>query len=402
VVATWVRCNILNFLAYAIHATSYLVLPLYAIEVGASRGLLGFIGSLYGLASLVSSTTFGHLGDRLDRKKVLLTGFALSVLGFGAQLVATDPTTLLVARFAAGFAFGTIPPTLAAYVFDIQRPLGKFSSYNAMGWIFGSLTIVAVGLLSSFVFQDAGLEAARAWLVGDVGALRLPFLLSTGLAFIGLLVVFGLPSMHADLAKPALPWALIRRNANVYVPVFIRHVGATAVWIVFPLYILQLGGDLSLVGWLSVVNMVFQIMVLRNVERYKMAGNSRILLSTGLLLSALTLVLYAVAEDALQLLPIQALLGIAFGALWLGALKSIMEQNTERAGASGLLNGSFNLSNVIGPLAGGLLAQAIGLRLTMVIGAAFSLLAFVLHLVWRPPATHAVTEAPREPAPVAP
>jgi MFS family permease len=261
-------------------------------------------------------------------------------------------------------------------VYDVKRPLGKFTSYNALGWLLASLLMVAVGSL-------ADVEG----LASVLGSLDTLFLLAVVFCLFGFFLSIGLKPMRLGLDVPLFPKAILGRNLHVYVSVFIRHFGAASIWVIYPIYILELGGSVALVGWVHIVNMVFQVLVYRNVEQLRRIGSARMLISIGLLLSAVTFLSFTFVQNAWQLLPLQAPLGVSFSCLWLGSMKEILDRNEERATATGLLNASMNLSNVAGPLVGGIIAAAFGFRATMYFAAVVTLLSFWIYLVLRRPRT---------------
>jgi MFS family permease len=394
-----VRTNLLQLLAYAALSASALVIPLVAREQGASLAFIGLIGTAHGIAGVASNFIFGRMGDRMDRRDLLAVGFAVSAVAYLLQFFTRDPTQLLVARFLVGFTAGIIPATLVAYVYDKRRPLGKFSSYNAFGWLVGSSLIVLAGALDAYVFRLHALEAVRAFLA-RVGPFDLLFLASALFSLVGFLAARSLPSMHVRIDVPRFPARVIAANAPVYLSVFLRHFGATAIWAIYPLYVLALGGSLALVWWLHVVNMVAQILVFRHAERSARLGRPRVLILVGLATSASVFVLFTLVDEALHLLPLQLLVGLSFAALWLGCLKEVLARNVERATASGLLNASMSLSNVTGPLVGGLVAGAFGFRATMYVGATVTVLALVLYgFLERPKAAPSPRPLPGAPRP---
>jgi len=366
--------------------------------------MVGLIGTAHGVAGVLSNFVFGRLGDRMDRRGLLLFGFALSSLAYLGQYFAADPLSLLGARFFVGFASGIIPATLVAYVYDVKRPLGKFSSYNALGWLVGSTLIILAGWLPTLVFRSAAIEALRAGLerVGSFGVL---FIASALFCAAGWFVARRLPSMHVHIDVPLFPARIIARNASVYLSIFLRHLGATAIWAIYPIYILSIGGDLALVGWLHVLNMIAQILVFRTAERSRRLGHPRALITLGLVLSASVFAAFALVHNAYQLLPLQLVVGVSFASLWLGSLKEVLAHNVERSTASGLLNASMSLSNVAGPLLGGLIAHHYGFHATMFAGSAVTVFALALYLIIdrpRTPAPEIAATAPRLSGDVAP
>lgn len=378
-----VRYNVLQLLTYASLAVSSLVMPLFAQDLGADTATIGIIGAGYGIASFLSNAVFGRAGDRFDRRSLLLFGFLASAAASVTQFFATTPLGLLGARFLFGLTAGLIPPTLAAYVYDVSRPLGKFTSYNAVGWLLASGLVIGAGAVSAAGAVPSWAGGLREALLA-VGPVRVLFLAGAAFCLLAFLLALGLRPMRLGLEVPLFPVGVIARNLHVYLSVFIRHFGAAAIWVIYPLYILELGGDLALVGWVHIVNMVSQILVYRNVERIRHLGTARGLIAAGLVLSGLTFWSFTLAENAYQLLPLQVPLGVSFACLWLGSMKEVMEHNVERATATGLLNASMNLSNVAGPIAGGLIAASVGFRATMWFAAVMTAIAFVLFLALRP------------------
>lgn len=391
------RYNTLQLLAYAAIAISSLVMPLYASQLGASTQTIGVIGAAYGGASFLSNYLFGRAGDVRDRRQILLLGFGLSTFALLSQAFARTPNEFLVARFAAGFAIGIIPPTLAAYVYELKRPLGKFTSYNAAGWLVASLLLIGVGYLATHRFSPGVLETVRERLIDQAGPYEALLVASAAFCLVALVPAWGLGSMRRGLRVPFFPREVLRRNFHVYLAVFVRHVGATGIWTIFPLYVLSLGGDLALVGWINLLNMVAQILVFRNVENFPRLGSARFLIGTGLVLSGVTFLGFTLVSNALQLLPLQVLLGISFATLWLGSMKEVLENNEERATSTGLLNASISLSNVAGPLLGGVLAAVLGFRGVMHVAAGLTFLALFLFLVLK--GASAVAAVPPSPKP---
>lgn len=379
------RLNLIQTLHHAAVATTSIVTTLFAAELGASNAQLGFIGATYGLATFASHWVFGRAADRFDRRAFVLWGTLGAAAAQALAFFAFDVPGLVAARFLAGFAVGVFPAALAVFVYDLQRPLGKFSSFGALGWSLGAGVVALVALALP------GLGAERQY--------RLLYLLAALPLLACFLVARALPSMRAGLRVPFLPASVLRGSASVYVPMLMRHTGATAIWVIFPLYILDLGGDLAYVGVIHLANVAAQFVVLQNVERLPGLNHPRVLVPIGLLTSAGTFVAFALSRTVHELLAWQLLLGVSWSTLWLGSLKQCLETNVERATATGLLNSSVSLSNIAGPLLGGLLAAVWGFEATMWFAAGMSLAAMPVHRAldaWLAPRPAAIPqEAPK-------
>jgi MFS family permease len=81
--------------------------------------------------------------------------------------------------------------------------------------------------------------------------------------------------------------------------------------------------------------------------------NNNMLVFWGLILSAAVFFGYSLATDYRQIIPIQVVLGFAWSFLYVGSLRTLLENNVERASAAGLLNSTINLAGIVGPLISG-------------------------------------------------
>lgn len=80
----------------------YLFFNFYILERGFGRDFLGLLNALPSVAALLFGIPIGALSDRLGRKRSLLLGVSVAVLGMGLEVTLLDPTLLLVAAFVGG------------------------------------------------------------------------------------------------------------------------------------------------------------------------------------------------------------------------------------------------------------------------------------------------------------
>jgi MFS family permease len=152
----------------------------------------------------IGGLVFGHLGDRVGRKPIMVT--TLVLMGVATVLIGLTPTyaaigvlapvILIALRFLQGFALGgesAAGPLLAMESAPKERR-GLFAAFvqsgAAAGTVLGSLAALAVGLLPE--------EQLLSW------GWRLPFLASAVIFLIGLYVrlkVAESPVFQAALAK---------------------------------------------------------------------------------------------------------------------------------------------------------------------------------------------------------
>jgi metabolite-proton symporter len=132
---------------------------------------------------------FGHFGDRVGRKKMLIAAlmlmgiatFAIGLLPTYATIGIAAPILLLVCRLAQGFAVGGEwgGAVLMAAEHGDEARRGYWSSWPQAGVPLGNLLATGVLFLLAAVQTDADFEA-WGW--------RIPFLLSAVLVLIGLYV----------------------------------------------------------------------------------------------------------------------------------------------------------------------------------------------------------------------
>ena len=158
----------------------------------------GFLTAVYAGAPLLFAPLWGFLSDRHGRRPILLIGLG----GFGATLalsaLAPSLSWLYAGRFLNGVFAAAILPAAQALVAD--RAVSDSWRARRFAWIgMASITGFFVGpMLGGLVLQ-----------VGSVGPmsmppaqfLRLPFLLSAGLALLGASAIFALDSGSRSLAS---------------------------------------------------------------------------------------------------------------------------------------------------------------------------------------------------------
>ena len=355
------KSNVILLLYNVAFFASFLFIPNLAEELGASNAQIGIIGATYGFAVFVSSYLFGRASDVYGRKLFLQLGLGVSTITFFLQVLAdpsfvapfwADPWLLALARGLAGFFFGIFPPALTAYVYESGSPLGRFTSFGALGWTIGTFT---AGLIAMY------------W-----GA----FVLSSACLSLAFLVSLKMPSVSSSrLQVPFFPKRVMIKNWYIYLPYFLRHVGASCIWIIYPLYIVnQLGGDKFWVGMIYTLNSTSQFFIMRYVDRFK----GKTLVNAGLILSSITFFAITLAQHFSQLIPVQFLLAGSWSCLYVGSLLHLMTHNIEKATCTGMLGSVISLGAVFGNLMGGTISELFGFKATMYTAVALTAIGFFL------------------------
>ncbi|MFH1387000.1 MAG: hypothetical protein ABIH50_04990, partial [bacterium] len=210
-------------------------------------------------------------------------------------------------------------------------------------------------------------------LAGLVGSYELIFALSAFMVLISFFTAGSLPDIRSGQPGKLFPISLIKKNLRVYVPYFLRAIGAQASWSIFPLFLIFAGADKFLVGITYFINLGTQFFLMQHVERFK----NLYLINYGLLGSVLTFILYALFPNIWIIMPVQLLLAASFSTLQVGSQQELLSRNQEKASSIGLLNSIANITAVAGPFIAGAVAQVFGYVGVMWLSAIVSFLGLV-------------------------
>jgi len=329
-----VRIQSIQMLTNAGGFASSLFVPLWAkTQMGASDYTVGIIVSLFAAATFLSQYLFGRAADIYGKRLFLLAGLVISAIAVPLQAFSRDPFQLSVARVMVGFAAGIYPPALLAYVYISKQKMGRSVSFGSLGWGVG--TFVA-GAFAAYwqVFLASGIMFALSFFI----ALTLP------------------PIKERRLSVPFFPKQIIKKNLPIYGALLIRHTGASAIWATLPIYLFQIGADNFQIGVVYAANALTQFAVMYNLDRVP----STRAFFTGLLLSSVTFVAYALASNIWLMIIPQMMIAFSWSFMYVGALKFVAERNVEVATSTGLVGATIALSGIVGPLLGGFVAHAFG------------------------------------------
>ncbi|MGQ9582301.1 MAG: MFS transporter [Thermoplasmatota archaeon] len=331
-----------------------LFVPVLARGLGAGDFEVGAIVSLFGFAGFLSQFIFGRAADVHGARLYLLAGLLLSAVAAPVQVLARDPLQLSAARFLVGFTGGMFPPALLAYIHNSGRGMGRTVSWGSLGWGIGTLIAGAMAAIWQAFLASAVFFAASFAL-----ALALP------------------PVGERRLQVPLLPVGVIKRNLPVYSALLIRHTAASAVWATMPIHLGLLGATPFEIGALYALNAFTQFASMYHMDRFPSAP----MFMAGLLLSALTFLVFPFATSFWLLTIPWIMIGIAWSSLYQGGLRFVTERSAEVATSTGLIGSTVSLSGIFGPLIGGAVSGAAGdYRAMMYIASATTLAAAVIYM----------------------
>ncbi|WP_105152287.1 multidrug efflux MFS transporter [Streptococcus suis] len=136
------------------------ILTLYVRYLGQTDNLLfvaGFIISLPGMASLVTSGYLGKIGDRIGNHRLLLIALTYSLLINVFCVFAENPFQLGLLRFMYGFGTGVLLPSVNSLLTKLtpKEGISRIFSYNQL---FNNLGSVVGPMMGSAVAAHMGYD----------------------------------------------------------------------------------------------------------------------------------------------------------------------------------------------------------------------------------------------------
>ncbi len=133
------------------------VLSLYALNLkGANDFLVGLLVGVYALAQMLLQVPFGVLSDKIGRKKAMLIGLIVFIMGCIICSLATDIYTMLLGRILQGS--GAIGAVATAMISDFINEENRSKAMALMGSLIG-LSFAASMVISPLMSAKFGLSS---------------------------------------------------------------------------------------------------------------------------------------------------------------------------------------------------------------------------------------------------
>ncbi len=332
-------------------------LPIHLYSLKASYTLIALVSLIPAIETIVFSPLWGGLLDRTGKgQQIILVSILAEAVGFSTFPLLTTPEEFVIVVSVTGVFTASFIPVFSAVATWVSRQYGR-----AIGgfWIAASLGYGASTLLGGIIYEFY-----------PVGYL---FILGALFGFGGFFAVLllnkqGLTSTVS--AKGSRGYAGLLRQHNILTLCTISLlaiVAASAFNTFFTVYLVDSLGTSRLVAGLAATGTV-----LLGAVAFKFVGplNDRVgrkpvfvLGTVGYVLYFLTIYLVSstLVVTVLWVLPIYPLLRSSAA-----ALASDYTSEADRGKGLGLLESAISLGSGLGPLAGGLIADRLGLRTVMI------------------------------------
>ncbi|HXV51293.1 MAG TPA: MFS transporter [Nitrosopumilaceae archaeon] len=349
-----------TFFQHAGIAILFVFMPIIAKGVADSLFEVGIIVASFSFAQILSEIYFGRISDKKGTRLLFIRiGFVGCAITFGLHYFADNTTLLLLARIGSGIASGIMIPAMLAYAYESHKDKIKVASvvsFHALGWLAG---IVAAGIANN---------------------IQLIFLISSGFFIAGFIASTKLPNIlsQKELGK-GITKKVISKNRFLFLSLLLRHIGATSVWTILPILLMErFGAELYQVSIVFVANNLTAFIVMNlfagkikinNVTKFKMGIGATTFVFVGL----------SFVTDWWMVMPFLSLVGATWAFLFIGGNFHLMENNP-RSTSTGVFSSTLSISTVIGPVIGGAIAFYSDYVYVMYFAVAIIVCAFLISL----------------------
>ena len=363
------------------------IMPIYFAEQGVDLGTLGLVIAAWPAARLVSEPVFGWLADRTARVPLMVIGLVATGVFGALPLVWTGPVAFFLLRAGAGLGAAIYDPAARGFLTDATPPDRRgeaFGLYGAaqMGGLLLGPTIGALGAERfggiAFVFVFSAIAAIVAAVAialrvrehgpaHKAGASPSPDRMTMppdspyveGRAAAALAADQRLAAGD-EVAAPATPTRLLNRGLIAAIILNAGgYYGGGTYEVIWSLFLKGLGADLALIG-LTFAMFGLPVLVLspfagRLVDR----RGSYAFIVIGMVLPAVTGVLYTLMWDPALAVPL--ILVEATGFAFLNpALYAVVAANSppgRSSTAQGLFGAAGTLGFIVASVTTGMLAE---------------------------------------------
>jgi MFS family permease len=121
-----------------------------------TRAEIGTMVAILEVGAFISSLGVGRIGDILGRRRTILYGAVIFVIGGAFQTFATGMPMMMLGRIIAGLGVGALSTIVPVYQSEISPPhnRGKLACIEFTGNIVGYASSVWVDYFCSFIHSD--------------------------------------------------------------------------------------------------------------------------------------------------------------------------------------------------------------------------------------------------------
>jgi MFS family permease len=353
----------------------FMIMPVFALYgkdlIGFSPLWVGIVIGIYGLTQAVLQIPAGWLSDRIGRKPVIYAGLTLFALGSVVAALSDSVYGVAIGRVLQGS--GAIAGAILALAADITREENRTKAMAIIGVCIGISFAIAMvlGPVLASLFGLSGVFWTTA-LLALVGILMVRFLLPDSAHRGQIRDVTAAPELFGRLLKDR---QLLRLDFGI----MLLHLTLTAVFVAFPLTLLDAGLAAEHHWWLYLPALLLSFLLIvpflilgarRNMNKQ--------LFQASILVMMVALLLMAASKGQIWLLALAMVLYFTAFNFMEASLPAFLSMLAP-AGAKGTAMGIYSTSQFFGAFLGGVLG---GLLFQQLGGSGVFLLVAACMAVW--------------------
>jgi len=346
------------------------ILPLLPLLLLTSGLTLIQIGIIFMIGSIFSALPWSVIAEKTGRRMIIvLTTIAAAIVSGLYPYASSFAQFLLLSLLLYSFlaATTTITPVLAMDMVEprtVGKRFGMYRISGSLGWIMSTA-------ISGLISGSLG--------IGTIFHISAIFYLLSAI-FIGISVTE--PSSRGREVSTGTKWSRLIRDKNLLillVTIFLVNISAATFLSFLSLYIKELGGSDTIIGWAFSIAAVTEVPCMVYLGALSDKIGRKPLLVAALFSYPPRLFLYAIVSYPYLILPIQLLHGLTFGVLYVASVAFVSDIASEGRGtALGLYNTTSYAGSAAGSALGGVIADNYGLINMYRFMAAFSFIPALL------------------------
>ncbi|MCS4542334.1 MAG: MFS transporter [Euryarchaeota archaeon] len=360
------------------------ILPVYAVNLGASLTQVGLLASLFSLASTPATYFWGKISDLLHKRMLFIAlGFLFTSISTLLLALAVNVQQLILIRAAQGFLVAASVPAVGALIADTVAPaelgekIGIFNKICGIGWVLGLVIgAISIGKLSieSLFILSAIMSLIASYFILKWGRDPTFFAKKRAAVIMPRPSLFEKRQYHPHMLFHVPKLTMVEKELFLYLAgTFLIFVAGTAVFTPFPVF---LSSQLKLSN--QQIFLVYTINAVASALSYEWVGKAadrvghRKVQISGFLSRGIFLLFFVWAQSVWEVTFLFALIGVTWAIITVsGSAVVIKLAPLDKEGEIiGVYNAVIGISTIFGGLIGGLISQFYGFKVLFLFGAA--------------------------------
>lgn len=334
--------SIIGFCINLSYIAGNLFISNFSEFLGASKSFIGIINAVLPLFSMISAPLFARRAARIRKKlPIIRIGFIIGVIFSTLLFFSNDKYLLFILRTGMGISFGAttaLTNSLATEI-DINKRgkyFGIYSGVCSFGWAVGA---ILVGAIISQKYNNS-------------------FLLSISFLIIGFMTTFLAKEKYTSSDYYGIDFETLKKFFPFYRTLFLRHLVATGLWAFLPVYLeYTLGFERFTIGLIYFINNSLQLLTMILAGHLSDKIRKKYIIFSGLIGSFIFMFIFTIILEPIEFMFLQVLVAFSWALLYLGISSLVASSSSwnERGEAMAGLSMTLNLSNILGPILGGII-----------------------------------------------